>query len=1286
MTAHPGGGDSSDDDGDLEFETVCVGDGVLEAQEYSKVVKGIARSVYGSEGAKRMIAHCPVSVNGVNVMAQVDTGADLTCCVRSLCDELGVTVRGAAGHLADYKGRHDERLGVVSLLVTKQGRMPVKWECEVVDTLGGGERFLIGIDLMPQLGIHLVGVADGFPEGSGVGPVRGGQDLAEDGGGSEQTACAGRVSALTVEKEEAVVLEDLKVHDVPAELEEFAIKDWLDEDRVGKEDVARLEALVREAVEENKMIHATEYCSHPHAVVRVDTKGATPVYVSQYQVADRLKPLVDDKVREYWEKEVIEEGPAGNKYNMALIPALKKDANGRYDPKNIAIRVCLDLRPLNVQLDDEPLKIPKIAELLEKIKGFAIATGIDLADGYFQMRVHREDVHKLAFTWKGRRYVFVRAPFGLKTMVSLFQALMEEMFNDPDVREVVIIYLDDVIVVTFRKEGEEWASVVERHGRDVSRALRVLTRWRARVNWKKFRLGYVRLRVLGHIMSGATRSVDPVKIEVLDRMVVPTSAKMVMRFLGFCNYLRDYVPCYASLTAPLERLKGVKDVVGAWARDPVYQQAFDAVRRALRNAVTLEVFDESEGTETFLTTDAMQAGIAAYISQKRVGETRERIVAIFSKGLNASQRNYPATKREGLALVFGLIKGKNYLWGRQFVARTDHKSLVYLLTCNELNDMMREWMFVFLNYSFSISYLPGKENVIADFFSRWLPEFVREDIDNHLRQLQDEVAGRVGLGREVASVRAQVGSAAVVTGPGESSRGGEKWVKGRVAALRVVEEAEPGVGVNFHVWAREIMGKVDPGEAKREGLMRELHEEAHMGGAGLVKRLWDEGWCWDGMKVDCEALVASCLPCLRYNVGKRGYHPARGLHATGPWDHICIDIGTLPASDAGYCKLLVIVCVATRFIVLRSLRDETAVSIAFALLSVFCDLGFPRAMQSDNGPQLVGLVMKEMARLFNICKRTVAAYNPAGNGLAENVVKLSKKLIKQLASGRLKVWERYTGVAQFGLNCRIASAHNSAPFSLFFIRAALLDSKVQKEAEAEVQAEGEQAEEVKADGQVDGNVYAEAMVEAKIWDESDFVERATKALQAIYPEVAKGMATRRDRRNKALDQSRRLVEELKPGTIVLMRTMDEGPDEAPWSPPMVVVARKGNAYKLRWGGSGTLLDRLVPIHMVKKAPKGTRVDGVYEVAHLLDHRIVDNTTEYLVKWTGFDEQDATWEPADHLMVGAQDAISDYWSARGKTVQAEPQAQQPTHRSKRDLRKQKRLTRLASQLLPHQAKD
>jgi hypothetical protein len=49
------------------------------------------------------------------------------------------------------------------------------------------------------------------------------------------------------------------------------------------------------------------------------------------------------------------------------------------------------------------------------------------------------------------------------------------------------------------------------------------------------------------------------------------------------------------------------------------------------------------------------------------------------------------------------------------------------------------------------------------------------------------------------------------------------------------------------------------------------------------------------------------------------------------------------------------------------------------------------------------MVILALARIFDIAKRTVSAYNPAGNGLAENGVKLAKKLIKQLAGGRLKV-------------------------------------------------------------------------------------------------------------------------------------------------------------------------------------------------------------------------------------------------------------------------------------------
>ncbi len=136
-----------------------------------------------------------------------------------------------------------------------------------------------------------------------------------------------------------------------------------------------------------------------------------------------------------------------------------------------------------------------------------------------------------------------------------------------------------------------------------------------------------------------------------------------------------------------------------------------------------------------------------------------------------------------------------------------------------------------------------------------------------------------------------------------------------------------------------------------------------------------------------------------------------------------------------------------------------------------------------------------------------------------------------------------------------------------------------------------------------------------------------------------------------------------------MRNEDKANDEAPWSPPMVVVSRQGNSYRLRLGGSGTLLDRLVP------------VDGVYEVEAIIDHRPAEvgpeaRHIEYLVKWTGFDRQDSTWEPGESLQQGAIDAISDYWSARSPATTAN------TPRSGRQRKQERRIDKLKAKLVPH----
>ena len=148
-----------------------------------------------------------------------------------------------------------------------------------------------------------------------------------------------------------------------------------------------------------------------------------------------------------------------------------------------------------------------------------------------------------------------------------------------------------------------------------------------------------------------------------------------------------------------------------------------------------------------------------------------------------------------------------------------------------------------------------------------------------------------------------------------------------------------------------------------------------------------------------------------------------------------------------------------------------------------------------------------------------------------------------------------------------------------------------------------------------------------------------------------------------------------------MTTEDAGTDEAPWSPPMVVVSRHGNSYKLRWGGSGTLLERLVPVHRLKITPRGTAVDGIYEVEQIIDHRPATVGPEalhieYLVKWLGFDREDATWEPGDSLQEGAIDAISDYWAVR---IPAQPTS---TPRSGRQQKKDRRIDKIRTSLVKH----
>ena len=67
-----------------------------------------------------------------------------------------------------------------------------------------------------------------------------------------------------------------------------------------------------------------------------------------------------------------------------------------------------------------------------------------------------------------------------------------------------------------------------------------------------------------------------------------------------------------------------------------------------------------------------------WVLAHRFDDSTEQPIAFLSRALAPAERRYSQLDKEALAIVFGLQKFHQYLFGRAFVIYTDHKPLSYL--------------------------------------------------------------------------------------------------------------------------------------------------------------------------------------------------------------------------------------------------------------------------------------------------------------------------------------------------------------------------------------------------------------------------------------------------------------------------------------------------------------------------------------------------------------------------------------------------------------------------------
>jgi hypothetical protein len=81
--------------------------------------------------------------------------------------------------------------------------------------------------------------------------------------------------------------------------------------------------------------------------------------------------------------------------------------------KNGKLRFCVDYRKLNNVTKKDRYPLPRIDELLESLSEASWYTTLDLASGYWQLKVREEDKAKTAFVTKHGLFEFNVMPFGL---------------------------------------------------------------------------------------------------------------------------------------------------------------------------------------------------------------------------------------------------------------------------------------------------------------------------------------------------------------------------------------------------------------------------------------------------------------------------------------------------------------------------------------------------------------------------------------------------------------------------------------------------------------------------------------------------------------------------------------------------------------------------------------------------------------------------------------------------------------------------------------------------------
>ena len=150
-------------------------------------------------------------------------------------------------------------------------------------------------------------------------------------------------------------------------------------------------------------------------------------------------------------------------------------------------------------------------------------------------------------TSSGGSYQFQVMPFGLKGAPGTFQRLMNQEVLTGYLGKFCTVYLDDIIV---------YSQNIEEHLQHLALVLERLRIHNLTASLEKCQFGQKRLEYLGPIVTVDGNEANPEYVRAIIETPGPRTKKQLQSILG--TWLREYIPHYSSITAPLNDLTAKK--------------------------------------------------------------------------------------------------------------------------------------------------------------------------------------------------------------------------------------------------------------------------------------------------------------------------------------------------------------------------------------------------------------------------------------------------------------------------------------------------------------------------------------------------------------------------------------------------------------------------------------------------------------------------------------------------------------------------------------------------------